>query len=226
MNIETTWGWKTHQPMIHLMMTKFCPEYVMELGVGYNSTPLFLSYLPKKFVCIENDKEWLNTIVSAYPFFSTYSARYHSISSLKEPVSVSTKPLKLSDERKREIVTYYIALGKEVQEEGNPKLLFVDNHTCLRAIAISILGNYFDIIIYHDCQPEGVDWYGYYFDNQFDDYEFYLLKTPISWTGCYLRKGMGYTEQELLDVIQPYIQQFCKESGLELEMVWLEKQGK
>lgn len=225
MNIKTTWDWKTHQPMIHLMMLRFNPEFVMELGVGFNSTPLFLDYYPKQFICIENDKEWLDKIVDSFPFCSNYSARFHPVSTLNEPIDSGTKPSKLSDEKKREIATYYIDVKREVQEEkGFPKLLFVDNYTCLRAVAISMLGTCFDIVIYHDCQLEGIAWYGYYFGNQFDEYDFYILKTSSSWTGCYISKKLPCEEQELREMIQPYIQRFCTENNLKLETVWLEKQ--
>ena len=39
--------WSTHQPLIRAVMEQYKPTFVLELGCGDNSTPIFLEYKTK-----------------------------------------------------------------------------------------------------------------------------------------------------------------------------------
>lgn len=220
MNIENNWDWKTHQPLIHLMMGSFEPKLVVELGMGFNSTPVFLSYNPERYIGVENDFAWIDYMTSKYSFKSEYKVIHHD---LKDP-SIVCYTQKVNLPERLQDTLYYKSLADQfIKEAGKPRLLFVDQFTCLRSISIKTLYKDFDIIIYHDCQQEGIDMYDYHFQDIIDSgFEFYILKSPISWTGCLIRPELGYTQTELKGNIHRYIHIF--ELTNKVEGLYLEKQ--
>ena len=54
MNIATGYEWATHQSVIRAAMEVYKPQYILELGPGVYSTPVFLEY-NLLYDCIEND---------------------------------------------------------------------------------------------------------------------------------------------------------------------------
>ena len=59
MYITQGFEWATHQPLIRAVLALYDPKFVLELGAGMYSTPLFIG---REFMCIENDIEWVNYI--------------------------------------------------------------------------------------------------------------------------------------------------------------------
>lgn len=222
MYIETHWEWKTHQPLIQLMMTSFKPQLVVELGMGFNSTSLFLSYQPQEYIGIDNDKAWLELVQSKFTFKPEYKVLLHD---LGDPLIVNTTSINvISNEQRFRNFLYYQKLRQGIEKGSTyPRLLFVDNFACLRSQSIKVLHEAFDIILYHDCQPDGVKQYGYYFQDIIDSgFEFYILKSPISWTGCLLRPELDFTQTELKGNIHRFIRIF--ELINKIEGLYLEKQ--
>ena len=213
--MQNTWDWKTHQPLIHLMMSEFHPELVLELGIGVNSTPLFLSYNPLELICIENDRDWLSYMLLTYAFKENHQVLFHN--TLDE-----TKISEIQYIKNSEYYTYLrdiIIVKKET-----PKLLFVDNYACLRLLSITILGNSFDIIIHHDSQPGGSLSYAEYFKNFKETYDCYLLKSSKNWTSCLINKQLQHNQEQLCEKILPIISKFCFDNGLTPDEMYLEKQ--
>jgi hypothetical protein len=215
MNVENTWDWKTHQPILNLMLTEFHPELVVELGMGYNSTPLFIKYNPKELICIENDEGWFKALITIFPFKENHHTFLHNTPDEK----------KISDLCYRENLEYYIQLRSRIEKKENtPKLLFVDNYGCLRLLSILVLGTAFDIIIHHDSQPGGSLVYTEYFDKFREDYDCYLLKTSKNWTSCLIHKQLECNPDQLYEKIMPIITDFCLDNDISVNQMYLERQ--
>jgi hypothetical protein len=198
MNIENFYEWSTHQPLIRATMELYKPVFVLELGLGVHSTPIFLEYGPE-LLSIENDKEWLDHIKEKYPNINTL---FHSLGELK----LGTHLYEVSEKQKLEITNYYIGLKFS---ELKPNLLFVDQYTACRTLSINTLKEKFDFIIYHDCQPAGISWYSYNLINK-NGFNSYYLKTPTSWTALMVseKNDKGFTP--LNEVILPHINNYMK----------------
>ena len=125
---------------------------------------------------------------------------------------MATKTWEVSKEKLESFDFYYKQLGKEVyQMKEKNKMLFVDNHNCCRTSAINNAGPFFDIIAYHDCEPNGIPWYGYYFNDTIkNNYKKYYLKTSKSWTGVFIKNGL---EHNLFQTILPFIEEYNLEVG-------------
>lgn len=216
MNIVDNWEWSSHQPLIRGALAEFKPNYILELGMGEYSTPIFIEYSPEEMLGVENEKEWLEHVNKKYG--TKYPSILHQLDS---KLGLGTFLRELTDEQKETIKDYYKDLSIDIKNNNNsPKLLFVDQFTCCRTLSINTLYDYFDVIIYHDCQPPGIDWYEYYFDKELKDtYTHYTLKTPIVWTGCFVKNSLK--DNNLHQTILPYIKQYCAEHKLNESEVFL-----
>lgn len=219
MKVEKDYSWSTHQPILNMIMTIFKPELVVELGSGEYSTPLLMSYNPKEYICIENGKEWYDHMLNKFDFLNEHNYIYHS-------VGPSDKLYKqLSREEKDSIIEYYTLLSDRIDSYSlNPKFIFVDQYTCCRTLSINLLYKNFDIIAYHDCEPAGVLWYEYKFDNNLiNNYDTFCLKTPKSWAGCFVHKKYSVSENNLKTAIAPFIKEYCLSNSIAPNTIFLEK---
>jgi hypothetical protein len=179
----------THQPLIRAVLEAYKPDFVLELGVGDFSTPLLSKV--ENYMGIENDHEWIERIKGDY----VLSIYHHAVD-----FGIGTQFRQLSEYKKEELKLFYRSI---VVPLSGIKLLFVDNWTGCRTIAINELRNKFDLIIFHDCQPEGVFVYNYDLIDT-DGFEICFLKSPISWT------ALMYKEERELN-IDPFIAEYVKE---------------
>jgi hypothetical protein len=193
-----TWDWKTHQPLIRAAMDLYKPKFVLELGAGDHSTPLFLDY-DIDFFSIENDLEWVNYMKAKYPKLRII---YHP---LDDNVTIATRLFQLTPVQKARIYHYYEDLKLP---EMKPNLLFIDQWTCNRTMSINALKDRFDIIIYHDCQPPGgIEEYEYNLIN-FTGFNVYFLRNCINWTGIMIRKEVDKTFEQLQIAMVPHLHDF------------------
>lgn len=214
MYIETDYTWSTHQPIIQSLMEIFVPRYILELGIGIYSTPTFMRYDFDKYIGIDNDKNWLGHITSSIKYDEhKCKFMYHY---LNDDVVYNTLPKFVSSDLKENIKQYYTQLLKEVKTEALfPKLMFVDNFTCCRTLAINTLYDVFDIIVYHDDEPAGTPWYEYYFvEDIYKDYDKYTLITPRSWTSCFIRKNLSFSYKHPNDLTCEKIIEYRKNNGI------------
>lgn len=217
--VENDYAWSTHQPLLNALLDVFKPKTVLELGTGLFSTPIFISRNLNKLVCIENDEGWFNRMNGE--FGNKCDMKLHK---LENDLNVRTFLRQLTSNQKETIVRYYEALAKSIQDDNlNPKLLFVDNFACCRSLAINTLHKDFDIVVYHDCEPAGITFYEYHFvENLKIEFNSYVLKTPKSWTGCFIRRTLS--QDALKSSITLFVSQYCIENGLDTNQVYLEKQ--
>jgi hypothetical protein len=189
MNEEMNYQWATHQPLIQGVLKLYEPKFILELGTGYNSTPLFQGY---GYIGVENDLEWIKEIHKKY-----YMQIIHH--------DLDRQTVSLED--------YYKAISLPNEF---PRLLFVDNYESCRLIAINALRDRFDLIIFHDCEPEPGARVNHYDMIDSAGFSVYFLKTPSNWTGLMVRHDKGF--DELLKSVNPYIDEFKQKHP---EMEWM-----
>jgi len=181
MEIGKTWEWASHQPLIIGTLNLYKPQYVLELGIGENSTPLFsgLNYLG-----IENNKEWIEKMEK----ITVMNFVWHDLDHEQMPLAI-----------------YYntIPIGKE-----QPRLLFVDNYETCRMIAINTLRDKFDLILFHDCEPEPGARINHYEMINSEGFNVYFLKTSANWTGIMIKAECDLGFDKLLQFVNPEINKF------------------
>ena len=93
-------------------------------------------------------------------------------------------------------------------------------------MAINGLYKQFDVIIYHDCEPRAIRWYEYYFKEDLkESFDHYVLKTPRSWTGCFINPSLEI-EAQLFANIQKHIALYSNEIGVDPSLIYLDKEYK
>jgi hypothetical protein len=199
MFIEKDYAVSTHQPLIKLMAETYKPTFIMELGIGIYSTPLLMSFKAKKLF-VESSLEWIEYMK---PHTKKEEVIYHAVKNEHHGCAVP-EPLA------KEIKDYYKELSKRVPDGLN--MLFVDNYSCCRTIAIQTLQNCFDIIVYHDCEPEGARVNGYKFD--LPNHDNFVLHTPKTWAGCFINKRLNPNIKDLQNKIMPILNDYLIENQI------------
>lgn len=195
--ISNNYAYSTHQPLLTLLSEVFKPPFVLELGMGYYSTTL-IQKMPCEKMHIENDKAWISEMNVKG------NVMHHEITVPNQDIPVHD----ISPGQKADIEKYYTALRKEIKS-NKYNLLFVDNYSCCRAIAINTLYPEFDLIVYHDCEPQAIYRNNYYFDlGLINDFDHYTLITPRTWAGCFIRKSINDNNDQLFERIKPIIAEY------------------
>ncbi|MDD3151023.1 MAG: glycosyltransferase family 2 protein [Candidatus Gastranaerophilales bacterium] len=186
MNNEKNWQWASHQPMIKGVLDLYNPQFVMELGIGDNSTMLFAG---RKYIGIENDPEWIKHMEKK----SRMTFLWHDL-----------------DRQSGSLQDYYGSLNIPEQK---PNLLFVDNYESCRMIAINTLRDKFDMIIFHDCEPGLGARVNHYDMINSEGFNVYFLKTSANWTGLMVKISSGIDRgfNTLLSKVNPHIENFKKQ---------------
>ena len=212
--------WSSHQPIVKSILDIAEPKFILELGIGHFSTPLFINSEAKKIIHVENELEWLNLMVKEYD--CSKNAIHHDLK--LSSITKSTKLAELSIDVVNDIYNFYENLSSEITKFNyNSKLLFVDQHTCLRTISINKLYNLFDFIIYHDA--EHPDTYEYdKIDNKIlEQYDHYILKIENNpWTGIFMKKNL-VSEENFRNTVEKYYTIFCNDFEFESPTAVLEK---
>jgi len=187
MKPKKLYRWSSHQPVLKTVLNYFNPELIVELGIGHFSTPILNNSLAQKIIHIENDEAWLVIVRQENIFSEKNDFRYHY---LGKNVDKKVRENELSKMHREDLISYYAELKKEIQNLSfTRKFLFVDNHTCARSLAINILYDIFDVIVYHDA--EETELYNYFFQEKIsNDYDHYVFQPPSSYTGIFCRKGL------------------------------------
>lgn len=219
MDVQTTWWWSSHSPLILAAVETFHPTFILELGSGQYSTPVFdVAAVP--VWSIENDAQWLTRTKQSVSRTTKITFIHHD---LGPGIHITTKPFELSDSQREHIAEYYATLVTQVPESSR-KLAFVDQFTAARTLSINALLNHFEVIIYHDCEPEGIPWYEYYFDDtKTCAYDHYTFKTPKVWTGIFVKQGFDFNGFELCRLCKLYSDDYAKRNGLDPTAFFLQR---
>jgi hypothetical protein len=193
MNRGAGYEWVTHEPLIRAVMDLYKPKFILELGIGDNSTPVLLEY-GIDYLGVDSDLDWFNYMKDKYnaDFLFHYSE-----------TTVWMKYNDLTDKQKDDIVTFY---KKIPIPEISPKLLFIDQYAACRVLSINALRENFDLIIFHDSENPKL--------NRWDlinktGFTFYDLKTSGASTALMVKNDKGF--EALYNAINNYIVRFLKD---------------
>jgi hypothetical protein len=219
MDIQTSWWWSSHAPLLQAAVDVFRPDFILELGSGQFSTPIFAASDARVW-SIDNDQEWLQKAKESLSADSRVEFIFHD---LGPEVLIGTKPYELSESKRNELIRYYEDLSDRVPD-SRCKFAFVDQFTAARTFSINALLGKFDVIIYHDCEPAGIPWYEYYFDQvKCQEYELYTFKTPVVWTGLFVRKSLNFDGFELCRLCKLHADRYAKVHGLDPTELFLQR---
>lgn len=193
MDIGKEWIWASHQPLISGVLDLYKPKFVLELGIGENSTPMFKDI---QYLGVENDYEWVKKVREEFGM----KVIWHNL-----------------DKQTVTLLEYYKGLQFP---ETHPSLLFVDNYESCRLIAINALRDRFDLIIFHDCEPEPGARINHYGMINSEGFNVYFLKTDKNWTGLMVKiqSAIDNGFQKLVDSCYPHILRFTENHP---EMIWM-----
>lgn len=198
MFIEKDYAVSTHQPLIRLLAETYKPDFIMELGIGIYSTPVILEY-PGKKLFVESSSEWI--------LYMKHITKEEEV--ILHDVENKYMGCAVPDDLKKELTEYYQKLSERVPKTGI-RMLFVDNYSCCRTIAINTLQDYFDLIVYHDCEPEGAKVNGYKFNLK--NHKNFILQTPKTWAGCFIHKNLN--SENLQEKIIPFLNKYLTENEI------------
>jgi len=193
MKIADTFGPGTasHQPLIRATMEVYSPRFVLELGIGLYSTPLFCEY-KTSLTGIDNSMEWVSYMKERY----SHEILFHSLGDK----NINTRLSSLTLAQRHDIYNYYNTM---ILPTARPNLLFVDQWASCRTLSINALSDKFDLVMYHDSEPAGVDFMEYDLISV-KGFHRYTLKTSTAWTTLLVREDKGF---ELLnEKILPHIE--------------------
>ena len=187
----------THVPLTRAILAVFNPRSIVELGIGWYSTPLFSQHVKSgaTYLGVENDEGWINDMKRKCPGLNFV---HHELS-----VSISVMMRDLTPYQRDLIIDYY----KSITLGDGPRLLFVDNYGSCRVLAINTLREKFNFIMLHDCEIDGAMMYGYDKINT-EGFNVLYLKNNLSWTMVMIREGKDFTP--LFTAVTPFIEEHVK----------------
>ena len=214
------WKYASHTPLIKGILDLYKPDYVLELGCGMYSTPLFLA-ADVEYHGMDNDMKWVNHIKKMLGV----SITYHDLGGIDRATTWN----ELSELQRMAIREYYVAISRGLSDVQT-KLLFVDGFACTRRIAIDVLKGFFDVIVYHDSQPKRKVYvnavnakdrtpsmFGHMYDQSPEPgFGKYHLKTIRNWTSVMVKEDKGFIA--LKESVAPYIEEFYAQWGQNVGM--------
>lgn len=215
--LRTTYDWYTHLPIIQYFIDNFDIEYAVEHGSGTFSTPILMK--AKHYQGFEEDEQFRQSMINE----GIYTSENVSQIDIPDGVDIATTFMALSASQTGDLAqiyyNLYFGIKNELEGLNGLKMLFVDGFTCSRFTAINQLYDLFDIIVYHDCEPNSFEHYGYqhilpiiskYFNG-------YKLATPSSYTGFFVRKGVNVD----MNLLREYIDLFCEKEEFDYNDMYL-----
>jgi hypothetical protein len=212
---DFTYRWSTHVPVINTIIEILKPYLIVELGVGFFSTPLLLKSKAQKTIHIENQEYWLQHIQDIHKNLLNEKNEF-LLHSLHKSVELVTPEKELNEEIKQNIIQYYLNLSDKIKNMNYKKsMLVIDNYTCTRKISLDILTNCFNVVVYHDAEDEIYN-YKNLDKSLFENYDNYILETPRTDTGIFIKKNT-IKEEELKKVLNTYINNYTNDLSISKE---------
>lgn len=145
-NPKTTWG--SHVPSNIAAIKSYQVTGIMEIGAGFFSTPVFFENC-KKVVSIETDLDWVMKMKESIKEDETHEIIHYNIPT---EINRSTRRSNVSKEFLDESEEFW---KKYISPEMN--MLFIDCVSSLRRRASDSLYQYFDIVVVHDINENGMN---------------------------------------------------------------------
>lgn len=146
MNHKITWG--SHIPVHEALMDTYDVQGILELGAGLHSTSFFFNNC-EDVVSIETDEEWIAKLRESLKEDQHHKLVLHPV---PDDISRATRRNNVTKEFLKESVSFW---KKNISDNMN--YLFIDSISCLRLEALEKLKNKFDIIVFHDANPRGLN---------------------------------------------------------------------
>lgn len=184
MSPKKVFKWSSHKPVLLAALDLFKPRLILELGVGNFSTPVLIDSPADRTIHVENDGSWLAMVQEQHGDHTGSEFMHHS---LPFYVTKSTRAQDVDPATLQSAQEFYQDLKQQMTTPSC--LIFVDHFTCLRTLAINTLFSAADCLIYHDAEtPEVYDYQR--IDQSSPDFDRFVLKTPSSWTGFWVRRSV------------------------------------
>lgn len=173
--------WGSHVPVNQALLDTYDIKGVVEFGVGYHSTPLFIKQSPK-VLAIETDREWIQKVQSEFEEKEEFVLLHQDIS----PVVRSTRRKDLTKEQLEKQYSFYRSL-----DLSEYNYLFIDSASSTRYAIFETIADQFDIIVLHDVNEKGL--INHWNDGEgleLSGYKRFIHKTYTQQTGILLREEL------------------------------------
>lgn len=213
-NTRATWG--SHVPINKAILETTNIKGVMELGIGYNSTPSLFESSPY-VVGIENDLKWINEMRDSGSIAedNNHKIIHHE---LPPKVSRSSRRHEFGDSFFADVRAFY---DKYYSTKTN--MIFVDCYSCCRYEALLHLSKKsVDVITFHDYQlPNGLKnhYNGGVEDVVPDKFDFYIDKTYTQHTGIWIRKKFTHDIDQIIEATRKHADEWIPGSGKNVNIV-------
>lgn len=199
-----TWG--SHVPINKALIDTFSPTGVIELGIGYNSTPAFREEV-EYVLSVENDKAWLEKMQIDWPGDSKKTYLHHKVDEFRY-----TRRHDISEEKLKAANEFYNSLCRQPYN-----YLFIDCFSGYRLEAFNSMHEWFDFVVFHDYQPKrarGNHWGGAQVPFNQEKFSLLIDETYEVWTGIIYNKKF---EDSICNVWEHHTKRVKEHSGNKFE---------
>jgi len=194
---KETWG--SHIPVNQAILQTFDVKGVVELGVGFFSTPVFLSGCDN-VLSIETDSVWVDEVSGQFNPHINHKIVFHDIAPASRTTNRSSLPESFFDE----VTKFYKAID---MSEYN--LLFIDCASPIRYHSFQILADQFDIVVLHDVNKNRglVKHWNNGVGLELDGYQRYTHESYPQHTGVYFKD----TIHDKFESFEKLLEEKCQE---------------
>lgn len=182
-NLKKDLRWGSHLPLTRAIIASFPITGALELGAGVNSTPVLFNNL-KYVVSIEADLSWIEKLRSEKIVVETETKKlvHHSVPSY---INRGTVRAEIDPHILQSASAFYASFINT-----NLNFLFVDCYAGFRLQALDDLHERFDVIAYHDAEPQEDKWYSYSSFKASPEYTHVVDRTFLAHTGLIVSKKL------------------------------------
>ena len=197
-------NWGSHIPVLKSLFQTYNIKGAVELGMGYNSTPLLRENCEKVY-STENDLEWVELMKKEFGETENHRIEYHDIS----PCVKSTRRRSVGEPFLEKMRDYYLSIDTEGYD-----LLFVDGHSVTRLEAFLTIGDRFDFVVLHDVNEQGL--INHYLTDmpQLLGYSRFVHKPFRQHTGLYMKEQYVSEIEKFESILQKETIDFGKRQSI------------
>ena len=197
------WGSSTH--INNSVISAFPITGVLELGAGLNSTPLFFDKVPH-VISVEADLNWITKLRETISETTNQRIVHHR---LPDTITRATPRKQIPSNIKNNALVLYRSVMNE-----HLNYLFVDCYGGFRLSAMTELYHDFDVIAYHDAEPNMDKYYGYSEFQSGDDFYHLTDKTFLVHTGILISKKLADFLPTFKQTLEVKAQEYANKFGV------------
>jgi|TARA_R110000744_G_scaffold379925_2_gene499198 hypothetical protein len=207
--------WSTHQPVTNAMLEVLKPELVVEIGTGRYSSPGLITSNALKTIHIDNEPGWIDLVKkeNAEIITDKNEFRIHDIIPLGI-ASLKVLPSELNPMQKESIDNYHTELAAEIKAMNyKSTMIFTDGFASCRKSSVDLLTSGVDSMIFHDAEKPAAYGYDNLNKDLYNTHDEYLLRTAMSYTGFFVRKGI-ITFEDLKVIMDKHVNVYVESLGI------------